>query len=1179
MRTLRLWIALAAALIVSVASAQSQVTLTAAEYFFDTDPGYGQATPITNVVEGEQTLDIPTSSLSVGVHILCLRSMGSNGVWSSTLSHPIYVMHMGGSTASHVEYFFDQDPGYGRGTVLTVSGSQDVTLDIPTSDITPGAHMLYLRSQDTNGHWSPVVAHPLYVFSVLPVVALEYFIDDVDPGEGKAIDVPIPTATAATATFDIDTSSLTAGEHSLNIRAMGIDSVWTAVSTRTFRVEGPAVAEAYAALSEGNTVLTFYYDDKKTERNGMGIGPFNPSLSGAWGSASSSITDVVFDASFAEYTGVTSTANWFARCSKLKSISGWENLNTSAVTDMGNMFFGCEQLDMLDLSSFNTAEVTNMDGMFRDCTILKVVILSSFNTEKVQSMNSMFYGCENMVELDLSNFATPNLTNTGYMFFGCANLATVYASTQWTADNVTESALMFSGCTNLVGGQGTAFTTAQTDKGYARIDEVNSTSGTPGYFTDKNAPAVAEAYAALSSDGLTVTFYYDDKKAERGGIDINNSSSLPSYNNATTAVFDASFADYRPTSTAHWFRNCIALSTIIGIENLKTDDVTNMECMFWQCPGLTSLDVSNFNTAKVTDMNTMFGFCSGLTSLDVSNFNTANVADMNWMFYDCSGLTSLDVSNFNTANVTDMSDMFSGCSGLTSLDVSSFNTGNVTNMSRLFYGCSSLTTIYAGSEWSIAAVTESENMFSGCTSLVGGMGTVYDADHIDAAYAHIDGGVSNPGYLTDKNASPIPSGDVEAPVIAYNGRYVTLTSATADAQIYYTLDGSAPTAASAAYNGQVEMTQLCTVRAIAAKSGQVSDVTAYEVRYLFNGITAWVEQPGMLDDAFEWCGGRSVAAQTIASVVSLSNAEPLSASMLDGLDANPNLLVYVNDDTQVPAGIQNVVVKGYAKQILLTDVTSGNGNFYVPQEFMTGEISYTREFTQQTENNVSRGWESIALPFSVETITHEKNGALYPFGAEATNGHRFWLRQLTPSGLARATRIVSNRPYVISMPNNPTLYADEFNQAGRVTFASKNVIIPATSPVVSALADGSISMTPTTIRVAQSGAVYALNVGVPYASYREGSIFVSGLRDVKPFEAYTSHSEGTQGGSRVISLDEMGMGEATGIDDVMASGRGTSGAPVYDLQGRRVVEPNEAIDSKLQRGVYIQQGRKVIVGR
>ena len=91
------------------------------------------------------------------------------------------------------------------------------------------------------------------------------------------------------------------------------------------------------------------------------------------------------------------------------------------------------------------------------------------------------------------------------------------------------------------------------------------------------ALAQSEPYAVLSDEGQTVTFYYDDQKASRGGIDINNSeisnnSSSP-YGTATKAVIDASFADYRPVSTAYWLMSCSSLTTVIGIKNLKTDNV------------------------------------------------------------------------------------------------------------------------------------------------------------------------------------------------------------------------------------------------------------------------------------------------------------------------------------------------------------------------------------------------------------------------------------------------------------------------------------------------------------------------------------------------------------------------------------------------------------------------------
>ena len=79
-------------------------------------------------------------------------------------------------------------------------------------------------------------------------------------------------------------------------------------------------------------------------------------------------------------------------------------------------------------------------------------------------------------------------------------------------------------------------------------------------------------------------------------------------------------------------------------------------------------------------------------------------------------------------------------------------------MEGMFVNCSQATTIYAGSAWSTNAVTSSAGMFSNCTKLVGGKGTTYNSSHTDKAYAHIDGGPSNPGYFTDINASQ--AGDV-----------------------------------------------------------------------------------------------------------------------------------------------------------------------------------------------------------------------------------------------------------------------------------------------------------------------------------------------------------------------------------------------------------------------------------
>lgn len=72
-------------------------------------------------------------------------------------------------------------------------------------------------------------------------------------------------------------------------------------------------------------------------------------------------------------------------------------------------------------------------------------------------------------------------------------------------------------------------------------------------------------------------------------------------------------------------------------------------------------------------------------------------------------------------------------------------------MIEMFYSCSKLVTIYADDGWSTDCVKYSTSMFSSCTALVGGNGTVYNSSYTDATYARIDT-AETPGYFTAKTA-------------------------------------------------------------------------------------------------------------------------------------------------------------------------------------------------------------------------------------------------------------------------------------------------------------------------------------------------------------------------------------------------------------------------------------------
>ena len=151
----------------------------------------------------------------------------------------------------------------------------------------------------------------------------------------------------------------------------------------------------------------------------------------------------------------------------------------------------------------------------------------------------------------------------------------------------------------------------------------------------------------------------------------------------------------------------------------------------------------------------MFAQLSALTSVDAANLDAANVTDMNGMFMESGNIESVILSGLDTSKVENMADMFKLCTGLSTLDLTGLSTESVSDMSAMFDGCSSLATIYASESFVIGPDTAHGDMFAGCASLAGGMGTAYDPDHTDGAYARIDDGLGGPGYFTDKDAPAV----------------------------------------------------------------------------------------------------------------------------------------------------------------------------------------------------------------------------------------------------------------------------------------------------------------------------------------------------------------------------------------------------------------------------------------
>ena len=259
-----------------------------------------------------------------------------------------------------------------------------------------------------------------------------------------------------------------------------------------------------------------------------------------WDSYKRSIKKVVIEDTIT-FENNASLAHLFDDWLFLQEIDGLDKFDTSNVTDISYMFYGCYYLKTLDVSKFNTGNVTDMSHMFggqygylNGMEKVTTIDVSNFDTSNVTSMCGMFYGCNSLTTIDISNFDTSNVKDMSYMFYGCDSLATIDVS-NFDTSNVTRMEDMFYGCNSLT-----------------TIDLSN--------FDTSKVISMGSMFSGCES--LTT-------------IDLSN--------------FDTSKVTYMECM----FSGCKSLITM-DVSNLDTSKVLDMLWMFKGCNSLSSLDLSNF---------------------------------------------------------------------------------------------------------------------------------------------------------------------------------------------------------------------------------------------------------------------------------------------------------------------------------------------------------------------------------------------------------------------------------------------------------------------------------------------------------------------------------------------------------------------------------------------------------
>lgn len=279
-----------------IASGNAQVNIVAGEYFFDTDPGYGNGTSISigspspNIAS--LLVNASTTSLSNGVHTLFLRTRDANGKWSMTNTFyfaKVQALSSNSNSVSNInkmEYFYDIDPGFGNGTDIPVTASSTISsllISVNVASLSNGVHTLFIRSRDSLGKWS--MTNNLYFakvqlptanpYSTSNINKLEYFYD-VDPGYGSGTDIPVTAAiNISNLLVNVSVASLPNGVHTLYLRSRDAQGKWSITNNFYFAKVQPPFTNPYTASNINK--VEYFYDVDPGYGNGVNV-PVTPSV-------------------------------------------------------------------------------------------------------------------------------------------------------------------------------------------------------------------------------------------------------------------------------------------------------------------------------------------------------------------------------------------------------------------------------------------------------------------------------------------------------------------------------------------------------------------------------------------------------------------------------------------------------------------------------------------------------------------------------------------------------------------------------------------------------------------------------------------------------------------------------------------------------------------------------------
>lgn len=320
-----------------------------------------------------------------------------------------------------------------------------------------------------------------------------------------------------------------------------------------------------------------------------------------------------------------------------------------------------ESLTELDFSNSDLSDLTAINNFAVRCTALIRVTFPSGGFAKCSNMSSLFAYCSSLETVDLGGLIPTNASNLNSAFGGCTSLKTIYASKNWYTTG--DSAKMFGNCSKLVGGNGTIWDGNHITAEYAIVD---SGEHSPGYFT-------------LPIEGTVQTDYrnlWEIVEAVRDYIDNYTICSL-----AEIVPVLRNYPMLAPQQT--WYKSSTPIDTITTLNIVGGYSDTEAES--WNA------DVGDTGTIKCYLSGTTLTISAPARSKIRLNSDSANVFSGMKALSTISGLEYMDASS-----VTSLEKAFHNDHSLINIDISEWNLQKVTNTDNMFDSCVSLISIYLG---------------------------------------------------------------------------------------------------------------------------------------------------------------------------------------------------------------------------------------------------------------------------------------------------------------------------------------------------------------------------------------------------------------------------------------------------------------------------------------------------